>query len=162
MLLGVKHKEAVLKSTNTIEKAGLFGRILRLLLGALLLFVLIPYYFVLPHNVVIEAIFVILGFAGFYILLDLCIINFLPNINSILGAVVANVPILLIWLFGRGALQLGALTFLGISLVLTSVRADKGCEVMSIPDLIFNRHTHLACFFFSPIDWLEKKLAGKD
>ena len=38
--------------------------------------------------------------------------------------------------------------------------ADKGCEVMSIPGLIFNRRTHLACFFFSPIDWLEKKITG--
>ncbi len=148
-----------MKSTNNIGKAGLFGRILRLLLGSLLLFALIPYYFVLPRNVVIGAIFVLLGFASFYILLDLFIINFLPNINSILGAVLANVPILLIWLFGRGAIQLGALSFLGISLVLTGLRADKGCEVMSIPGLIFNRHTHLACFFFSPIDWLEKKLA---
>jgi len=65
------------------------------------------------------------------------------------------------WLFGKGGIQLGALTYPGIALIVTSLRADAGCEVMSLPGPIFNRHTHLTCLFFSPIDWFEGKMAKK-
>lgn len=147
--------------TGTTEKAGLFGRILRLLFGAWVLYIVVPYYFIVPSDVVIQTLLLLLGLLIFYVLLDVAINNVFPAINPILGAILANTPILLMWLFGRNAIQLSALSFLGISLALTSLRADKGCEVMSIPGLLFNRHTHLACFFFSPIDWLEKRFTAK-
>lgn len=147
--------------TGTIEKAGPFGRLLRFLFGAWVLFIVVPYYFIVPSDVVIQTLLLLLGLLIFYAVLDLAINNLFPAINPILGAILANTPILLMWLLGRGAIQLSALSFLGVSLLLTSLRADKGCEVMSIPGFIFNRHTHLACFFFSPVDWLEGKVAKK-
>ena len=150
-----------MNSTDAVERARPIGRLLRLLFGAFVLFSVVPYYFSLPSDVVIQTILVVLGLVVFYVLLDLVINKAFPAIHPAAGAILANVPILLMWLLGKGAIQLGALSFLGISLVLTGLRADKGCEVMSIPGLIFNRHTQLACFFFSPIDWLEKKIAGK-
>ena len=150
-----------MNSTDNIEKARPIGRLLRLLFGAFVLFIVVPYYFVLPSDVVIQTILVTVGLVVFYVLLDLAINEMFPTIHPGVGAILANTPILSMWLLGRNAVQLGALSFLGISLVLTSLRADKGCEVMSIPGLIFKRYTHLACFFFSPIDWLEKKRAGK-
>ncbi|MCI0551803.1 MAG: hypothetical protein L0287_12685 [Anaerolineae bacterium] len=150
-----------MNSTDNVERARPFGRLLRLLFGAIILFSAVPYYFIVPMDVVIQTILVVLGLVVFYILLDLVINKVFPSIHPVAGAILANTPILLMWLLGRNAIQLGALSFLGISLVLTALRADKGCEVMSIPGLIFNRHTHLACFFFSPIDWLETKFAGK-
>ncbi len=150
-----------MKSTSTTEKAGPFGRILRLLVGGLILYLIIPIYFILPSDVLIESILLFIGLAAYYILLDISITNILPNINPILGVVLANLPILLMVLIGRNAVPLSALSFLGISLILTGLRADNGCELMSIPGLVFNRHTHLGCFFFSPIDWLEKKTSGR-
>lgn len=150
-----------MNATGTYQKAGPFGRLLRFLFGAWVLFIVVPYYFIVPSDVVIQTLLLLLGLLLLYVLLDLAINNLFPAINPILGAILANTPILLMWLLGRNAIQLSALSFLGISLVLTSLRADKGCEVMSIPGLLFNRHTHLACFFFSPIDWLEKRFTAK-
>ncbi|MCI0555986.1 MAG: hypothetical protein L0287_34010 [Anaerolineae bacterium] len=150
-----------MNSTDNIEKARPIGRLLRLLFGALVPFSAVPYYFIVSTDVVTQTIRVTLGLVVFYLLLDLIINKAFPAIHPVAGAILANAPILLMWLLGRNAIQLGALSFLGISLVLTGLRADKGCEVMSIPGLIFNRYTHLACLFFSPVDWLEKKYAGK-
>src|SRR3972149_860369 len=150
-----------MNSINNVERARPIGRFFRLLFGAFVLFIVVPYYFILPSDVVIQTILVTVGLVVFYVLLDLAINEMFPTIHPVVGAILANTPILSMWLLGREAVQLGALSFLGISLLLTGLRADKGCEVMSIPGLIFNRHTQLACFFFSPIDWLEKKIAGK-
>lgn len=150
-----------MNSTDNVERARPIGRLLRLLFGALVLFSVVPYYFIVPTDVIVLTILVALGLVVFYVLLDVVINKVFPTMHPVIGAILANTPILLMWLLGRDAIQLGALSFLGISLLLTGLRADKGCEVMSIPGLIFNRHTHLACFFFSPIDWLEKKIAGK-
>jgi hypothetical protein len=46
-------------------------------------------------------------------------------------------------------------------LVVAGVRAAPGCEVMAIPNLLFRKHTELACLFFSPLDNLERKLRNK-
>ena len=145
---------------SSIDKTRPIGRLLRLCFGILAFLVVIPYYFSASVDVILQSLLVMLAITGFYILLDIAVNQFFPKINPILGAVLANVPIILLWVLGRGAIQIGALTFLGISLVVTALRADSGCEVMSIPGLIFKRHTHLACILFSPIDWIEKKMAN--
>lgn len=150
-----------MNATGTGSRAGPFGRLLRFLFGAWVLFIVVPYYFIVPSGVVIQTLLLLLGLLIFYVVLDLAINNLFPAINPILGAILTNTPILLMWLLGRGAIQLSALSFLGVSLVLTSLRADKGCEVMSIPGLLFSRHTYLPRFFFSPVDWLEKRFAAK-
>src|SRR5258708_31907121 len=150
-----------MKSISDTEKAGRLGRISRLLLGGLVLLYVGPYYFIVPSDVLMWTVLLIIALTVYYILLDVSIVNFQPNINTTLGAVLANAPIILMVLIGRNALALSALSFLGISLVLTGLRADTGCEVMSIPGLIFKRNTSLPCFFFSPIDWLEKKISAK-
>ena len=62
---------------------------------------------------------------------------------------------------GGGPGKLGSALFIGISLILASVRADGGCEVMAIPDLLFGTRTHLLCIAFSPIDWLEARLCRR-
>lgn len=147
-----------MNTNSNIEKTRPIGRLLRLCLGILAFIVVIPYYFIVSVDVIFQSLLVMLAIIGFYILLDIVVNQYFQNINPILGAILANVPIILLWVLGRGAIQLGALTFLGISLIVTALRADTGCEVMSIPGLIFKRHTHLACVFFSPIDWIEKKM----
>ena len=54
--------------------------------------------------------------------------------------------------------EVGGLTFLAASLLLAGARADAGCEVMSIPGLLFGRRTHLVCIALSPVDWVERRL----
>jgi hypothetical protein len=154
-------KKVHMKSADKPERAGTFGRILRFVLGALLLFAISRYYFVVPRALLMSAFLVAIGIAVFYILLDVALTDFVPNINPILGAVLANVPILLMWIFGRNAIQMGAVSFLAISLILAGLQGSKHCEVMSIPGLIFKRNTPLACLFFSPIDWVEQALARR-
>lgn len=148
-------------STDNIDKARPFGRILRLLFGILVFVVIVPYYFIAPADVIFQTFLVTVGLAVFYIVLDIAINKYIPYINPILGAIPANASILLMWLLGQGGIQLGALTYLGIALIVTGLRADAGCEVMSIPGLIFKRHTPLACLFFSPVDLLERKMTRK-
>ena len=150
-----------MNSTDNIERAKPFGRVFRLFFGILVFVLIVPYYFIAPANVLLQTFLVTIGLAIFYILLDMVINQYVSSINPVIGAILANAPVLLMWLFGKGGIQLGALTYLGIALVVTSLRADAGCEVMSVPGLIFKRHTHLACLFFSPIDWLEGKMAKK-
>jgi hypothetical protein len=53
------------------------------------------------------------------------------------------------------------LTFLLVSLVIAVLRGDAGCEVMSLPALLFGRGTSLPSILFSPIDWLERRIAGE-
>lgn len=57
--------------------------------------------------------------------------------------------------------DVAVMIFIGVSLVLASLRADAGCEVMSIPGLLLRRKTHLACILFTPIDWVEQKLIAR-
>ena len=146
---------------SRIDKTRPVGRLLRLCFGFIAFLVVIPYYFSASFDVILQSLLVMLAITGFYVLLDVAVNQFFPNIDPILGAILANVPIILLWVLGKGAVQIGALTFLGISLVVTALRADSGCEVMSIPGLIFKRHTHLACILFSPIDWIEKRMANE-
>ncbi|RIK32536.1 MAG: hypothetical protein DCC56_01630 [Anaerolineae bacterium] len=139
------------------ERTKPVGRILRFLFGIFLLLVVTYYFFIAPR-IITPTILVVLGLTVFYIIADIFINKFIPTINPVFGSLLVNAPILLMWLFGYGAAQLGALAYIGIALLIISLRADPGCEVMSIPGLIFKRHTHLTCFIFSPIDWVEKKV----
>lgn len=83
--------------------------------------------------------------------------SYIPNLNRWLGSFIAWAPVVLIFILGGQVGQVGVLSFVGISLIIASVRGDSGCEVMTIPGLIFKQHIQLACLLFSPIDWLEAK-----
>ncbi|MGH6949044.1 MAG: hypothetical protein ACREDZ_17080, partial [Kiloniellales bacterium] len=80
-----------------------------------------------------------------------------PNLNKYLGALVACIPAVAVYALGDQE-RMAVLTYFAASFLLAGVRADPGCEVMSIPGFVFGRHTHLACLCLSPIDWLEEKL----
>lgn len=53
---------------------------------------------------------------------------------------------------------MGAVVFVGVSLLLTAIVGDPGCEVMSIPGLFLRKRTHLARIAFTPLDWVEEKI----
>lgn len=134
------------------------GRILRFLLGVWLGFAVWPFLRSSEPNRILEAVFVIVGLVIFYSLLHWVVSSYLTRLNRWLGAVLAFLPALLVFAFGGVLGQVGAASFVGISLLLAAVRADAGCEVMSIPGLVFGRRTHLICILFSPIDWVEEKI----
>ena len=86
--------------------------------------------------------------------------SYLTKLNRWLGAFLAILPVCLVFAFGGVLGQVGALSFLAVSLLLAAIRADGGCEVMSIPSLVFGKRTHLICLLFSPLDWVEEKIVA--
>ncbi len=141
------------------SKSRLLGRLFRLSLGLYFITEIWPVY----RNVSWEGVLIRLSWAvgllAFYAILHFVIVRYTPKIDRVLGAILAFGPFLAVFLIGYGGpAATGALTFLSLSLILAAIRADPGCEVMSIPALFSGKHTHLACLLFSPIDWCEKKM----
>ena len=145
------------------------GRALRILLGLALMVYVTPVYFQVPVRVAVGSLLLMLGLIGLYCLIHIVVSRRIVPFGPGLGAVVAAALLVALYvagasgspIFGRGKGQLGAVTFLGISLVVAGVRAAPGCEVMAIPGLLFGKHTELACLIFSPLDRLERKLRSK-
>ncbi|MCZ6462976.1 MAG: hypothetical protein O7A09_01460 [Proteobacteria bacterium] len=137
------------------------GRLLRSLLGVALVTLSISTVATSSGERVLAALGWTVGLVLLYAMLHWIIASRLGHLNRWLGAVLALGPIVALFLLGGAPGQLGAMLFLGASLLLASVLADPGCEVMSIPGLLFGRRTHLVCLFFSPIDWVEERLSRK-
>lgn len=147
-----------MNATNSSKnKARPIGRMLRALLGIFFVTEVVPVYL----EVTLEGALIRLGWSlvliVFYIFLHLIIVKYFPGINRVVGAILAFGPFLAVFFIGYGGpAATGALTFIAVSLITAALRADSGCEVMSIPAIVLGRHTHLACLLFSPIDWIEK------
>lgn len=103
---------------------------------------------------------VVIGEVVFYVAMHLTISKFFKSVHPCVGAAIAVTPVALVFLFGGPAGSLGSLIFVGVSLVLTAIRADGGCEVMTLPGMILGNRTHLICIAFSPIDWVETKVSS--
>ena len=136
------------------------GRILRLALSVSLLVAVWPFFRDAAADRILAAGLVVVGLAGFYSLLHWLVSSYLPKLNRWLGAFLAILPALLVFVLGGVLGQVGAASFIAVSLLLAALRADAGCEVMAIPSLVFGRRTHLMCLLFSPLDWLEEKIVA--
>ncbi|MGH8397424.1 MAG: hypothetical protein ACRETA_04170 [Gammaproteobacteria bacterium] len=55
-------------------------------------------------------------------------------------------------------IPLGVVTFFGVSLVIQALRGDRGCEVMTLPNLVFRRRANFPCLVFSPLDRFEESI----
>ncbi len=117
-----------------------------------------PYYLTISSQSNLKIVAAIGGLLILYTVMHLVIAKYVPGLNRWLGAVLAVVPVMLVFLFGGGIGQMGAASYVGGSLFIDSLNGDGGCEVMAIPGLIFGKRTHLVCIAFSPFDWLEEKL----
>jgi hypothetical protein len=138
----------------------------RIAVGAILVIVSTPMILRSSGEFLLLTLGVFIALAVFYALVHYLVSNFFRQMNRWLGAAIANLPIIVVFIlgvpsgliFGSGEGQLAAISYVGIALLIAGIRADPGCEVMSIPGLLFGQRTHLACIAFSPIDWLEEKL----
>ncbi|MGI0079120.1 MAG: hypothetical protein ACRECH_05810 [Nitrososphaerales archaeon] len=155
----------------TESKVRPFGRMFRIVLGALFLIIALPFYLFPGKHVeflgslyssdfasISIALTITGGFVLFYILMHRIVSTYAPNINGWLGAVIANAPPLAVFLLSGGPSQIAVLTYVGFAMLLAGWRRDAGCEVMSVPNVIFRNSNHLACIIFSPIDWAEQKI----
>lgn len=153
---------------------GPIGRVLRFILGGYLLLIAIPYYlfpglqvsflgstYSSNYSSVVLALAATLTLLVFYLLVHRASTTIWRNINSWLGAAIANLPPLSIFIvsaiLGFGFLEITVFTYVGLSMVLAGWRKDDGCEVMSPANAVMGKQTHFACVVFSPIDWAERK-----
>ena len=147
------------KGQNIKPKSRLLGRIFRFCLGIFFVTEVWPVYRDVSWEGVLIRLSWAIGLLAFYTLLHFAIVRFTPKIDRIIGAILDFGPFLAVFLLGYGGpAATGALTFLSLSLILAAIRADPGCEVMTIPAIFSGKHTHLACLLFSPIDWCEKHI----
>jgi len=145
------------------------GRVLRILLGLLLMVYVVPVYFKVPPRVAVESLLLVLGLTAVYALIHIFVSRRIVPFSPGFGAVVANGLLVAVYVGGASALpilghgrgQLAAVSFLSISLVVAGVRSSSGCELMAIPDVLFGKHTEIACLIFSPLDRFERKLRSK-
>jgi hypothetical protein len=137
------------------------GRIVRLLMGAALTIHVAASHLVgAPLSLTVQVVGVVLGLIAFYALVQVVISKFVPTINPWLGAVLAVAPVILMFMLSGPPVRHGVILFLGVSLLLTGIRGDGGCEVMTLPGMILGKRTHLVCIVLSPLDWVEEKLTG--
>jgi hypothetical protein len=145
------------------------GRVLRILLGLVLMVYVVPVYSNVRAQVAAGSLLLVLGLIGLYVLIHILVSRRIFSFGLSLGTVVASGLLSALYVAGTSALpivghgkgQLAAVTFLGISLVLAGVRSTPGCELMASPDVLLGKHTELACLIFSPLDRLERKLRSK-
>ncbi len=142
-------------------KARPVGRAIRLLLGVLLVAEGGRHLIGTSLGLVATTAGVVMGEFLFYAALHLIIVRYLSSVNRWGGAFVAVTPMLLVFVLGGPPGMLGTLLFVGVSLLFTAVRNDAGCEVMTLPGMVFGQRTHLVCVAISPIDWVEEKISAK-
>jgi hypothetical protein len=145
------------------------ARVLRILLGLVLIVYTVPVYFQVPMRIAVGAWLLVLGLIGVYSLIHIVVSRRMITFGPCFGAIVANGLLVALYvagssglpILGRGKGQLAAVTFFGVSLVVAGARAAPGCELMAITGVFFGEHTELACLIFSPLDKLERKLRSK-
>ena len=140
------------------NRAGPIGRILRFGMAGFLTVIVTPYYLATSVQWNLKIAAAIGGLLILYTVMHLVISKYVPGLNRWLGAVLAVIPVMLVFLLGGGIGQMAAMSYVGGSLFLDSFNGDGGCEVMAVPGLFFGKRTHLVCIGFSPFDWLEEKL----
>ncbi len=117
-----------------------------------------PYFLTISSLSILKIVAAIGGLLILYTVMHLVISKYVPGLNRWLGAVLAVIPVMLLFFLGGGIGQMAAMSYVGGSLFIDSFNGDGGCEVMAVPGLIFGKRTHLVCIGFSPFDWFEKKL----
>lgn len=149
-------------ATGTVNsrRARPIGRILRFLMAGFLIASVVPHYLAASWQSNFKILAAIVSLVVLYTVMHLIISKYVPHLNRWLGGVLAIIPAALLFFAGGGIGQMGALSYVGGSLLIDSLNGDCGCEVMAVPGMVCGERTNLACILFSPIDWVEQKLFG--
>ncbi len=150
-------------------EARIVGRILRVLFGGLLA---VGFTVANPEIVLADTTALVVSLAGviiFYILYTILVGNrVLTKVNPWVGAVIMDWPLVVVWVVVLGhlpgippALILAVFLYFGLSLVISGLVKYGGCEVVTIPGLVMGKRYNVARIVFSPLDWLEDRLAKK-
>ncbi len=145
-------------STRDPRRARPIGRILRFLLAGFLIAMVAPHYLGASWQSNLKIVAAIGALTILYTAMHLIISQYVPRLNRWLGALLAITPAVLFFLLGGGIGQMGAISYIGGSLLIDSINGDSGCEVMALPGIFSGERTHLACIVFTPLDWIEEKL----
>ena len=146
-------------STRDPRRARPFGRVLRFLMAGFMIAMVVPHYLGASWQSNLKIVAAIGALTILYTAMHLVISKYIPRLHRWLGAVLAITPAMLLFLLGGGIGQMGAISYIGGSLLIDSINGDSGCEVMALPAIFTGERTHLACILFSPLDWIEEKLS---
>ena len=140
--------------------AGIIGRTLRLMLAMLLGWMTYTVMRTEDKSFNLRLLAAFAGMTVFYAIVHLIVRRYGTGLNRWYGALVAVTPVVLAFALGGPLGRVVASAYVGVSLLLQTVRGDGGCEVLAIPAALFGRPTHLAGILFSPVDLVEKHLTG--
>jgi hypothetical protein len=140
-----------------IPKSMPLSRVLRLLLGVFMIAAITPPLLSASGAGRMRVAAVFAALVAGYTVVHYLVGRYFGWLHPWLGSVIAVTPVFLVFLLG-GVYMVGAIGFIGLSLVLIAALGHPGCEVLAFPALILGRRTHLACILFSPLDWIEGKL----
>jgi len=142
------------------QRAGVIGRTLRLMLA--LLFGWMSFTTMRLENMTfnLRVLALSLAICLLYVVAHLVLTSHTARVNRWSGAAIAVAPAILLFVIGGPIVQAGVLIYVGVSLLLQTVRADVSCEVLAIPSALVKPPTHLAGILFAPIDLVEKHLTG--
>ena len=133
------------------------GRKLRMFFGIILIAWMSLYYFEGGWIKSFRTVVLVIGLILLYTLIHFLFSRFFLGVNRWLGASIAYIPLILLFILGEGIGKLAFGTFFGISFLFAGMRGDPGIEVMSIPGFFLRRRTRLVSMPFSPIDWAEEE-----
>ena len=122
--------------TSEANRSGPIGRLLRLVVGISVMIVALPVYFEAGWAYNLRSLGIVLALAAFYTLMHFVITRYVPNLNRCSGAILAVAPVFLVWfqgqggglLFGQGEGGTGAITYVGVSLLIDFVRGEASMK----------------------------------
>jgi len=142
-----------------LPKSMPLSRVLRLLLGLLMIAMITPPLLSASGAGRMRVAAVFAAFVVGYTAVHYVVSRYFGWLHPWLGAAIAVTPVSIVFLLGD-AYMVGAIGFIGLSLILIAALGHPGCEVLAFPAVILGRRTHLACILFSPLDWVEGKVAA--
>ena len=141
-------------------EAGIIGRTLRLMLGLLLGWITVIVLRMEHRPFHLRALAILGGVTLFYVVGLFALNRYGAGLNRWNGSLLALAPLVLLFFFGGGEVRVACTAYVGLSVLLQTLRADAGCEVLSIPTALLRRRTRFAGILFAPIDLVEKHLTG--
>ena len=111
-----------------IQRAMPISRVLRLLVGLAVVFLVLQIFSTAPAGWILRSVAAALAFVPFYAGVHHLVGTCAPRLNRWIGALVAVTPVALVFFMGPSWGRVGALLFVAVSLVLTAILGDPGCE----------------------------------